>query len=65
MTEDQLPKLDTGQIKQEIDRDGRERERKFKNNNHTNFVSIRLLDITCMFCCYYYFSMLFGKLWGE
>lgn len=40
MTEDQLPKLDTGQIKQEIDRDGRERERKFKNNNHTNFVSI-------------------------
>jgi hypothetical protein len=40
MTEDQLPKLDTGQIKQEIDRDGRERERAWKfKNNHTNNVS--------------------------
>lgn len=51
MTEDQLPKLDTGQIKQEIDRDGRERERKFKNNNHTNFVSITWDTLTLHFTC--------------
>lgn len=48
MTEDQLPKLDTGQIKQEkeIDRDGRERERAWKfKNNHTNNVSSSLTNV--------------------
>lgn len=36
MTEDKLPKIDTGQIKEETEGDGRDREREwnYKNNNH-------------------------------
>lgn len=36
MLEDKLPKIDTGQIKEEHDGDGRDREREwnYKNNNH-------------------------------
>lgn len=52
MTEDKLPKIDTGQIKEEADGDGRDREREwtYKNNNHhithnTN-VSWRANEIT-------------------
>jgi hypothetical protein len=34
--EDKLPKIDTGQIKEETEGDGRDREREwnYKNNNH-------------------------------
>jgi len=36
MMEDKLPKIDTGQIKEETEGDGRDREREwnYKNNNH-------------------------------
>jgi hypothetical protein len=34
MLEDKLPKIDTGQIKEEGDGRDREREWSFKNNNH-------------------------------
>lgn len=34
MLEDKLPKIDTGQIKEEGDGRDREREWNYKNNNH-------------------------------
>lgn len=52
MTEDKLPKIDTGQIKEETEGDGRDREREwnYKNNNHhitnTTNVSCQLIRLS-------------------
>lgn len=56
MTEDKLPKIDTGQIKEETEGDGRDREREwnYKNNNHHHIthntnVSLSSNEITIEF----------------
>lgn len=57
MTEDKLPKIDTGQIKEEAEGDGRDREREwnYKNNNHhithtTNVSNLAIVnEITLVF----------------
>lgn len=63
MTEDKLPKIDTGQIKEETEGDGRDREREwnYKNNNHhithTTNVSSQLLRRCCRRFCSLLFLM--------
>lgn len=55
MVEDKLPKIDTGQI-EEIKRDERERDWKYKNNNHHNHTA----NVSTFFCCF--FGLFYGSL---